>query len=69
MVKIARTFKEKHLKSKMILQIHDEIVLDVSLDEEKEVTKIVKEIMENSVDFNTKLIANYSSGKNLYEVK
>jgi len=69
MVKIAKTFKEKQLKSKMILQIHDEIVFDVQLDEEKEVTKIVKEIMENSVDFNTKLLANYSSGKNLYEVK
>ncbi len=69
MVKIAKTFEEKHLKSKMILQIHDEIVFDVHLDEEKEVTSIVKNIMENSVDFNTKLIANYSSGKNLYEVK
>ena len=32
-------------------------------------TPHVKEIMENSVDFNTKLLANYSSGKNLYEVK
>ena len=30
---------------------------------------VVKELMENAVDFKTNLIANYSSGKNLYEVK
>lgn len=69
MVNIAKEFKEKHIKSKMILQIHDEIVLDVYKDELETVTEIVKDLMENAVDFDTKLIANYSSGENLYEVK
>jgi len=69
MVKIAKTFKEQNLKSKMILQIHDEIVLDVVKSEEAMVTEIVRDLMENAVDFKTKLIANYSSGQNLYEVK
>ncbi len=69
MVKIAKAFEENQIKSKMILQIHDEIVLDVLKDEEEKVTEIVKSIMENAVDFQTELVANCSSGDNLYEVK
>lgn len=69
MVKIANAFKEHHLKSKMILQIHDEIVLDVLKSEEEKVTEIVRDQMENAVDFTVRLVANYSSGENLYEVK
>ncbi|XMB72757.1 DNA polymerase I [Mycoplasmatota bacterium WC30] len=69
MVKIDKEFNKQNIKSKMILQIHDEIVLDVLKSEEDNVTNIVREIMENAVDFKTNLIANYSSGKNLYEVK
>ncbi len=69
MVKIYDEFKKQSIKSKMILQIHDEIVLDVYEDELEKVTHIVKDIMENCVEFETNLVANYSSGKNLYEVK
>ena len=53
----------------MILQIHDEIVLDVVKSEEELVTNIVRDLMEHAVDFKVKLVANYSSGHNLYEVK
>ena len=60
---------KENIKSKMILQIHDEIVLDVFPEELETVTNIVKDLMENAVDFDTKLIVNYSSGKNLFEVK
>jgi len=69
MVKIYNAFEKEKIKSKMILQIHDEIVLDVIKSEEEKVTEIVREIMQNAVDFSTELVANYSSGDNLYEVK
>ncbi|XFA98869.1 DNA polymerase I [Candidatus Izemoplasma sp. B36] len=69
MVKIKDEFIKHNIKSKMILQIHDEIVLDVVKEEEKLVTEIVSNTMMNAVDFNVNLLANYSSGKNLYEVK
>jgi DNA polymerase-1 len=69
MVKIKDTFKKENIKSKMILQIHDEIVLDVYPEELEKVTDIVKNLMENAVDFDTKLVVNYESGKNLFEVK
>ena len=69
MVKINEEFNKNNIKSKMILQIHDEIVLDVLKEEEKLVTEIVEKTMMNAVDFDVNLVANYSSGKNLYEVK
>ena len=69
MVKIKDEFVKQNIQSKMILQIHDEIVLDVVKEEEKIVTEIVSKTMMNAVDFNVNLIANYSSGENLYEVK
>lgn len=69
MVKIQNKFDEMKIKSKMILQIHDEIVLDVVDGEMQEVIDTVKNIMENTVEFNTKLTVNYASGNNLYEVK
>ncbi len=69
MVKIKQNFDKANLKSQIILQIHDEVVLDVFPNELDEVIKITKKTMESAVDFKTKLIANYHSGKNLFEVK
>ena len=69
MVKIKDEFIKNNIQSKMILQIHDEIVLDVLKEEEKLVTEIVSNTMMSAVDFNVNLLANYSSGHNLYEVK
>ncbi len=69
MVKIRENFAKANLKSQIILQIHDEVVLDVFPDELDEATRITKETMENAVQFKTKLVANYASGRNLFEVK
>ena len=69
MVKIDKALEEKQLKSKMILQIHDELVFDC-LEEEKDlVIKIAKEIMETVVNLNVPLKAEASSGKDWYETK
>ena len=69
MVKIANKFSKEKIKSQIILQIHDEIVLDVFEKELEKVIKITKETMENIVKFDSKLVVHYSSGKNLFEVK
>jgi DNA polymerase I len=69
MVKIKERFNKEKIKSQIILQIHDEVVLEVYPEELEEVIKITKETMENAVNFKTKLVANYSSGRNLFEVK
>lgn len=69
MVKIKQRFIAEKIKSQIILQIHDEIVLETEPDELEKVISITKETMEKAVNFSTKLVVNYSSGKNLYEVK
>ena len=67
MLKVFNTLKERGLKSKLILQIHDELILDVLEDEKEEVTKIVKDCMENIVELKVPLVAQISVGKSLFE--
>jgi DNA polymerase-1 len=69
MVKIKENFDKFNIKSEIILQIHDEVVLDVYPEELEKVIEITKETMETAIKFKTKLVANYASGKNLFEVK
>ena len=60
--------KLKNFKSKMILQIHDELVLECPNDEVDEVSKILKDTMENVVDWNVKLEVDLGIGNNLEEM-
>ncbi len=63
MININRIFKEKEMNSKMILQIHDELLFEVPENEIKSVHKIVTSEMENAIDFNVpiKVDSNYGS--------
>ncbi len=47
MIEISKFFKENNLKSKLIMQVHDELVFSVKIDEKEKVEKNVKSIMEN----------------------
>ncbi|MGM9850394.1 MAG: DNA polymerase I [Bacilli bacterium] len=69
MVEVHRKFKEKNLKSKMILQIHDELVIDTKKDELEEIKTILKEIMENTYKLSVPLKVDINIGDNLYEAK
>ena len=69
MIEVHRKFKEKNLKSKMILQIHDELVIDTRKDELEEVRSILKEIMENTYKLSVPLKVDINEGENLYEAK
>ena len=69
MIEIDRVFREKKLESKMLLQIHDELVFNVKNEELDEVSTIVKEIMENTVKLSVPLVVDINVGKNLYEAK
>lgn len=55
MVKIQERIEKENLKSKMILQIHDELIFDTKKNEEEQMMKIIKEEMENVVDLSVKL--------------
>ncbi|MDE7401685.1 MAG: DNA polymerase I, partial [Clostridia bacterium] len=69
MVNIHRALKEKRMKTKLILQVHDELVLDAPESEAEEAAKILKYEMENAVKLNVPLKVDVHSGKNWYEAK
>ena len=69
MVEIYNEFNKKNLKSKMLIQVHDELVFNVLKNEEKEVEEIVKNIMENTYKLSVPLIVDINKGINWYEAK
>ena len=68
MIKIDEELLNRKLKSKMILQIHDELILECPENEIEEVSSLLKEIMENVVKLNVPLTINISVGKTWYDV-
>lgn len=69
MVLIHEEFKKENIKSKMVLQIHDELVIDTIKEEEESVTSIVKNVMENVIKLSVPLKVSIAKGKDLYEAK
>ena len=69
MVEIYREFNQRNLKSKMLIQVHDELIFNVYQDEEKVVTEIVRDIMENTYQLSVPLKVDIETGKNWYEAK
>lgn len=69
MIEIDKALKEKHLKSQMILQVHDELIFDVFEDELEEVMSLVKEKMENCIKMDVPLIVEGNYAKNWCELK
>ena len=53
----------------MVLQVHDELMLDCPLEEKEQATKILKEEMENAVNLKVPLTVDISTGKSWYEAK
>ncbi len=69
MIKIDKEFEKKNIKTRMLLQIHDELVFDIYKGEEEEVIGIVKDIMQNIVKLSVPLKVSTDLGKDLYETK
>ena len=69
MVKVYSRLKNSNMKSRLILQVHDELIIETHIDERDEVVNILKECMETAVTLNVPLKVDISTGKNWYEVK
>ena len=69
MVEIYDKFKELGLKSKMIIQVHDELVFNVIKEELETVIEIVRDIMENTYKLEVPLKVSIEFGNNWYEAK
>ncbi len=69
MIEIYEKFNELGLKSKIILQVHDELIFNVRKNELEKVKKIVIDIMENTYKLNVPLKVDVCTGNNWYEAK
>ena len=69
MVEIFGEFKKRNLKSKMLIQVHDELVFNVLDSELDEVKEIVRDIMENTFKIDVPLKVDIEVGNNWYEAK
>ena len=69
MINVYNRLKERKLKSQLILQVHDELILNVKENEFEEVKKIVVDEMENAVKLNVALDVDINTGKTWYEAK
>ena len=69
MINVDKALKDKGLKTKLILQVHDELVLDAPEDEVDVATEILKNEMENAVKLSVPLTVDVHAGKNWYEAK
>ena len=69
MVEIYDEFRKRNLKSKMLIQVHDELVFNVLKDELDEVKAIVQDIMENTFKLDVPLKVDIEVGENWYEAK
>ena len=61
--------RKRRMKSRLILQVHDELLIEADENEVEEVKEILKDKMEHAADLSVPLIADMHTGKNWYEAK
>ena len=69
MIKVWKALKEEGLKSRLILQVHDELLIETAQDEEARVRKILTENMKSAADLAVTLEIDLHTGNNWYEAK
>ncbi len=69
MIKVYEKIKEKQLKSQLILQIHDELIVDTFPGEENIIKNILKSEMENVTKLKVPLVVSMGEGESLYDCK
>ncbi len=69
MINVAKSIKEHGLKSKLILQVHDELVIEAPMEEQQIASQILKDEMENAVHLLVPLTVEVKVGTNWYDSK
>ena len=69
MIAVYDKMKAGNFKSRVLLQVHDELVAEVTADEKEAVAKLLKETMESVVSLRVPLVADVNEGKNWAETK
>ena len=69
MIGVNDEMKKRDMKSRLILQVHDELLIEADKSEVEEVKAILKDKMEHAADLSVPLIADMHTGENWYEAK
>ena len=69
MIKVYRELKEKNMRSKLILQVHDELIIDTALEELEDVKELLIRNMTGAMDLKVKLESDLNMGKTWYDLK
>ena len=69
MIRIQHALEEKKLKSRMILQVHDELVFEVAVEELERVKRMIKAMMEGVAELDVPIRVEMKVGKNWYEAE
>ena len=69
MINVLKEIKLRNLKSKIVLQVHDEMMIEAPIEEAEEIKEILKNKMENATQLKVPLIAEISEATNWYDCK
>jgi DNA polymerase-1 len=69
MVRVHEELVKRKLRSKLILQVHDELIIETHRSELQEVKQLVEECMEKAIELSVPVVADISSGDNWYNSK
>ena len=69
MIKVYQSLKKGNFKSKLILQVHDELLIEAHEDELEDIKVLLKDTMENAIEMLVPLNVDMNVGKNWYETK
>ena len=69
MIKVDKRLTEEKLEARLILQVHDELILDTAEEEAERVTALVRRCMEGVCPLSVPLVAQVRTGRSWYETK
>jgi len=69
MIKVFKELQKRNLETKIVLQVHDEMMIEAPIEEKEEVKKLLKECMESAASLKVPLIAEVSEAENWYDCK
>ena len=69
MIRVYNELKERGLKAKLILQVHDELIIDTPLDEKDIVSELLTRNMSEAMQLKVELKSDLNAGKTWYELK
>ncbi len=69
MIKVYREIRKRGLKSRLILQVHDELIIETCKEERAVIEKLLTENMEQAVELKAKLIVDLNQGDSWYDLK